>query len=82
MKFTTKKSCIISCPNRLPNRARGNFVYPDIKNERSLSNVMKCANKIQNIRKGSLQIVFVDTNNLGSIQTNIPDYIRRPINSF
>lgn len=88
-------TCIKHCPGGLHRRASGKLTYPSTQTGfpfsgnwnnpgSSISGVMRCVNKIQNIRRGSIQKNFLENNvnNLGRSVGSIGGYGRGPRNTF
>ena len=88
-------NCIKHCPGGLHRRASGKLTYPSTQTGfpfsgnwnnpgSSISGVMRCVHKIQNVRRGSIQTNFLENNvnNLGKSEGNIGGYGRGPRNTF
>ena len=95
LQYSDSYSCIQHCPGGLHRRASGKLTYPANNNGfpfsgnlnnpgSSISGVMRCVNKIQNVRRGSIQTNFLENNlnNLGSSEGSIGGYGRGPRNTF
>lgn len=90
----SQEYCVKHCPGGLPRRASGILTYPATRTGfpfsgnlnipgSSISGVMRCANKIQNVRKGSLQTILLNnTNDLGIREGSIGSYRKNIRNIF
>ena len=89
-------TCIKHCPGGLHRRASGKLTYPSTQTGfpfsgnwnnpgSSITSVMRCVNKIQNVRKGSLDTIIYEEkyiNNLGRTASSIGGYGKALRNSF
>ena len=75
-------TCTKHCPGGLHRRASGKLTYPSTQTGfpfsgnwnnlgSSISGVMRCVNKIQNVRRGSLETIIYEQKNINNIGRSI-----------